>query len=410
MTTGKFTAVARRSLLLVAVVVLGACGGGAGDPAGLSGAEVQELVRAELAAAPAPAPEPGLSAAEVAEIVRAELAAMPAPAPGEPAVSAAEVEAAIAAALEDMPQPPAALSATEVEEIVRAALAAAPALGAAEAERIARGVLASMPPRSDAAAYTQFVVDNAIHRYEADGLASTVAHYNRPESVDGQWYVFIVDESDTIISHYQPDRRGLDLNGWVGTDSNGYVFGGEMLAADEDGRWVSYVYTNPAGGTVGSAAFGELHLKNAWVKRHDGLLFGSGWYIDADAFTQQLVNVAVERYRTGGLQGTVDYFAGTDSALAGLESTIDYYNRAPDVTGAWIAFIARADGTIVAHSDPIQIGRTLEDLFGTPSLDAAAGGTWIIHPDTGEPLTLRVWIREHDNTLFGAGWHANPTD
>ncbi len=320
------------------------------------------------------------------------------------------MEAAIAAALEDMPQPPAALSAAEVEEIVRAALAAAPALGATEAERIARGVLASMPPRSDASAYTQFVVDNAIHRYEADGLAATVAHYNRPESVDGQWYVFIVDESDTIISHYQPDRRGLDLNGWVGTDSNGYVFGSEMLAADEDGRWVSYVYTNPASGTVGSVAFGQLHLKNAWVKRHDGLLFGSGWYIDADAFTQQLVNVAVERYRTEGLQGTVDYFAGTDSALAGLESTIDYYNRAPDVTGAWIAFIAQADGTIVAHSDPIQIGRTLEDLFGTPNLDAAADGTWIIHPDTGEPLTLRVWIREHDNTLFGAGWHANPTD
>ena len=30
---------------------------------------------------------------------------------------------------------------------------------------------------------------------------------------------------------------------------------------------------------------GDVDLKNAWVVRHDGLLFGSGWYIDVDQLT-----------------------------------------------------------------------------------------------------------------------------
>ena len=66
--------------------------------------------------------------------------------------------------------------------------------------------------------------------------------------MDGQWYVFIIDENDVVIGHPDPDRRGLDVKGWVGTDANGYNFGPEMLSATEDGKWVSYVYRNPENG------------------------------------------------------------------------------------------------------------------------------------------------------------------
>ena len=72
---------------------------------------------------------------------------------------------------------------------------------------------------------------------------------------------------------------GLDLKGPLGTDANGYIFGPEMLSAGGEGRWVSYVYGNPATGPSGTA-FGELQLKNAWVMRHDGMVFGSGWHHD----------------------------------------------------------------------------------------------------------------------------------
>ena len=66
--------------------------------------------------------------------------------------------------------------------------------------------------------------------------------------MDGQWYVFIIDENDLVIAHPDPGRLGLDLKGWVGTDANGYEFGPEMLSATEDGKWVSYVYRNPGSG------------------------------------------------------------------------------------------------------------------------------------------------------------------
>ena len=93
------------------------------------------------------------------------------------------------------------------------------------------------------------------------------------------------------LGTHWPERLGLDLKGWVGADANGYGFGPAMLSATEDGKWVSYVYNNPESGGIGSD-FGGLWLKNVWVERRDGPLFASGWYIDADAFTEHLVSVA----------------------------------------------------------------------------------------------------------------------
>ena len=251
------------------------------------------------------------------------------------------------------------------------------------------------PPKSAPAEYTRFFVDSAIARYESQGLEATLAHYNRAESVDGQWYVFIIDENDTVIGHPDAERRGLDVKGWVGTDANGYDFGPEMLSATEDGKWVSYVYRNPEAGGIGS---GEFELKNVWVDRHDGLLFASGWYIDADEFTRMLVSVAVDKYRELGLPGTMAYFASPGSALAGLEAAIDYYNAAETVDGKWAAFIGDPSGKIVGHSDPSMIGRDVRELFGAETFQAATDGAWV----TSE--SLRVYVAVYDGFVFGSGW------
>ena len=110
----------------------------------------------------------------------------------------------------------------------------------------------------------------ALSRYDAEGRDATVAYYNTSESVEGQWYVYIVDEDDLAIAHADPNILGLDLKGPLGTDITGRVFGLEMLRADEDGLWVDYVFLNPA--------TGQQQVKHAWVLRYDGLLVGSGWY------------------------------------------------------------------------------------------------------------------------------------
>ena len=133
--------------------------------------------------------------------------------------------------------------------------------------------------------------------------------------------------------------------------------------------------------------------------RHEGLLFASGWYIDADEFTRKLVSVAVEKFRDGGLTATVAYFANPGSVLAGLEAAIAYYNTAETVDGRWSAFIADESGRIAAHSDPTMIGKQLSELFGTHPFEATEDGNWV----TTE--ALRVWVAGFNGWVFGSGWH-----
>jgi len=328
------------------------------------------LLLASLLLAACGGDDPGLTRAEVEEIVRAELAA--------------ESSASVDGTVNDTPDAPsdkAGLTRAEVEEIVRAAIA-------------------GIPSKATPAEYTKFFVDSAVARYETQGLDATLAHYNSAQSIDGQWYVFIIDENDLVIGHPDPERRGLDVKGWVGTDANGYEFGPEMLAATEEGKWVSYVYRNPESGGIGSG-FDDVELKNVWVTKRDRLLFASGWYIDADVFTKQLVSVAVDKYRELGLSGTMAYFASPGSTLAGLEAAVAYYNAAETVEGHWFAFIGGPDGRIVGHSDISKIGGDTQDLFDGAHFDAThltEDGEWV------ESETLRVWVAAYDGHVFGSGW------
>ena len=246
-------------------------------------------------------------------------------------------------------------------EIVRAELAAAPAASqpgggvtAADAERIARGVVASIPPRSAPADYTAFVVDSAIALYETQGLEATLTHYSRKQSVDGQWYVFIIDEDDRIAAHPDPHRVGLDVKGWVGTDVNGYHFAPEMLSATDEGKWVSYVFANPDSGDFGPDHAGAMEYKHVWVARHDGLLFASGWYIPADEYTRFVVDEAIARYQAEG-----------------LEEILAYYSSLESVDGQWYVFVATPEGEIVGHYNAdglaVHVQEMLDDgSFGPP--------------------------------------------
>ena len=128
-----------------------------------------------------------------------------------------------------------------------------------------------LPAKSDPASYTVAVVQRALDRYENTGAEATIAYYNTPESVDGAWYVFIIDDNDVIVSHgTSPSPVGLNMNGQIGVDLNGHRYGTEMLAAPEEGAWVHYMFFNPA--------TGQGEMKHSWVVRRDNLLIGSGWY------------------------------------------------------------------------------------------------------------------------------------
>ena len=385
--------------LIVLVLLLSvACGG---DDEGLSRAEVEEIVREEMAESPVQSQaDPELTAADVEEAIRKAMADMPQP---EAGLSRNEVEQIVQAAIATIPEPQAGLTAAQVEEAIRRAIAdipqPEPGLTIAEAERIARGVVASIPPKASPIEYTRFFVEKAVSRYETQGLDATLAYYNRAESVDGQWYVFIIGENNLVIGHPDPHRLGLDLKGWVGTDANGYNFGREMLSTTEEGKWVAYVYQNPESGDLGPDHTGAVELKNVWVVRHDGLLFASGWYVNADEFTKSFVSAAFSKFRSAGLEATVQYFTGPESVFSGLAATIEYYNSAETVEGEWFAFIADESGKIVDHYDKALVGKDLKDLLGTDMFEATRDGNWV----TTE--SLRFWVVEHDGWLFASGWH-----
>ena len=123
---------------------------------------------------------------------------------------------------------------------------------------------------ADRGEITVDMVLQAIKRYDTEGREATVNYYNSPESGNGEWYVFIFDEANKLIAHANPDLLGMDLKGDLGVDSTGYRFGDVMLMADNRGLWVDYLFLNPQ--------TGNKEYKHSWVIRHDGLLFGSGWY------------------------------------------------------------------------------------------------------------------------------------
>ena len=42
-------------------------------------------------------------------------------------------------------------------------------------------------------------MQKAIAKYEKDGLDATIAHYNSQESLDGQFYLFLIGADDNYI-------------------------------------------------------------------------------------------------------------------------------------------------------------------------------------------------------------------
>ena len=198
------------------------------------------------------------------------------------------------------------------------------------------------------------------------------------ESVDGQWYVFIIDENQTIIAHApDPDLVGKHVSQALGPNS--YPTGSAVAAsADQDGAWFDYTYANPASGVV--------ETKHSWMVIHDGITFGSGWYergpgkSDAPAYTKAFVQQATNLY-----------------VALGLEETVAYYNTKESVDGQWYVFIIDENQTIVAHApDPDLVGKHVSQALGpnsypTGSAVAASAdqdGAWFDYTYANPPLAL----------------------
>ena len=254
------------------------------------------------------------------------------------------------------------------------------------------------PRKSDAPAYTQAFVQQALNLYDALGLEATVDYYNTEESIDGQWYVFIGDEDDTMLAHAaNPNFVGLHASEVVGP--NRYPAGEVVAAAaDEDGEWSDYTFHQ-------SLHRRHVEVKHSWIVRYDGLVFGSGWYesgpsrSDAPAYTQAFVQQAIILY----------------DAL-GLEAAIEYYSSEESVDGQWYVFIIDEDGFTIAHHNPVFVGRdpslrvdATGYFYGDNLLGATESGRWVdyvlVNPESGEDRQKHTWAVRRDGLIFGSGWY-----
>ena len=128
----------------------------------------------------------------------------------------------------------------------------------------------TLAAKDDPVAFTHDFVLAAIARYEFEGLEATAAYYNDPMNIDGQWYVFITDADDMFVAHaLSPDLVGTDLKDVLGLDGL-RMLGVEIAAATATGNWIEYLWPNPETGMD--------EQKRTWAIRHDGYLFGSGYY------------------------------------------------------------------------------------------------------------------------------------
>ena len=127
----------------------------------------------------------------------------------------------------------------------------------------------TLASKDDPEVFARDYVLAAIALYEFAGRDAIATYYNAPASVDGQWYVFITDENDIFVAHApSPDLVGTDLKDVMGLD--GSALGVNIAKATEVGLWIEYSWPNPESS--------EIELKRTWAIRHDGYLFGSGYY------------------------------------------------------------------------------------------------------------------------------------
>ena len=263
----------------------------------------------------------------------------------------------------------------------------------------------------DVAGSTKEYVNKAIAKYNDDGLDAVISHYNSQDSLDGQFYLFLIGADDNYVAHpIFPHLIGTDIKDVVGSD--GQELGEEIAQATEDGIWVEYLWPHPVSR--------KEQQKVTWAIRHDGLIFASGYYAggpesgspawqeaDPREYTVQYVSQAIERYEREG-----------------LESMLNYYNSVASFEGQWYLFAT--DARDIYHVHPLiarLIGTDIKDVVGSDGYElgkelakATDGGegVWVEylwpHPVTLKEVPKVGYAVRHDGMLFASGYYPQVED
>ena len=238
-------------------------------------------------------------------------------------------------------------------------------------------------------------VAGAIEHYEAVGSAAFEEITSSGDYIDGEMYVFVGAPDGVILAHAaNPDLVGQDL--YDLQDSTGaYIVRGILDTATPDGAWTTYRFTNPT--------TGEEEPKHTWAVLNDGLVFGSGRYVNEAELAQAMVADAIERYREAGPAVFEEITAGGRYA-----------------SGEIYVFVVGPDGSSLAHAaNSDLVGQDLSDLQDSAGLFVTRGildaatpdGAWTIYqftnPATGREQPKHSWVVRHNGLVFGAGYYTD---
>ena len=212
--------------------------------------------------------------------------------------------------------------------------------------------------------------------------------------IDGEFYVFVLSTSGTVYAHSNPDLLGQDI--FDLQDSQGvYVVRGVLNSATASGGWSEYRFTNPASQVE--------EPKRSWSVLHDGVVFGSGYYITEAEWAQIMLERAAALYEAEGEQALMTISQPSSGFAAG-----EIY-----------VFALGPDGVSLAHAaDPSLVGtdrsgaRDSEgELFIQKLIDAAVPeGAWVLYrrlnPVSGvEEIKRSRVVEASDGVVLGAGYY-----
>ncbi len=254
------------------------------------------------------------------------------------------------------------------------------------------------------AAATQDYVNRAIAMYDREGLDATIAYYDSQESVDGQFYLFLIGADDLYLAHpIFPHLKGTDIKDVVGSD--GQELGKEIAQATEAGHWVDYLWPNPVTGLE--------EPKSAWVIRHDGLIFASGYYTpDPDAEPPAWKDAEPRAYTVTYVEQAIARYARD-----GLEAMKHYYNSVASFEGQWYLFVMDANDLYIVHPLlPHLIGTDIKNVVGSDGQElgkeiaqATEAGHWVEylwpHPFTLQEAPKVAYAVRHDGLIFASGYY-----
>ena len=247
--------------------------------------------------------------------------------------------------------------------------------------------------------YTVQYVDQAIERYESDGLESMLNYYNSVASFEGEWYLFATNDEDIYHVHpLLPQLLGTDIKDVVGSD--GYRLGEELAKATDEGVWVEYLWPHPV-------TLKEVP-KVSYAVRRDGMLFASGYYVrieDPAGRTKEYVQEAIEYYEENGQDATVALYSSDES-----------------FDGQWGLTLAdENDILLVAPLGQHLIGTDLKDLatlgrraIGQEMAAATEAGIWVnyVFPNvrSSETLYAHTWSVRHNGLLFMSRYYDDQSE